>query len=75
MKRFINVDTWIDKLKKVIDTISRNNGKILGVIVNNVESVKSHKYGKGYGYGYGYGYFEEDKEAMLKERSKRNRKK
>lgn len=32
-------------------------------------------YGKGYGYGYGYGYFEEDKEAMLKERSKRNRKK
>ena len=48
-----NSTTYPD-LKKVIDTISRNNGKILGVIVNNVESVKSHKYGKGYGYGYGY---------------------
>ena len=50
-----NSTTYPD-LKKIIETINRNNGKILGVIVNNVESVKSHKYGKGYGYGYGYGY-------------------
>ena len=50
-----NSTTYPD-LKKVIETINRNNGKILGVIINNVESVKSHKYGKGYGYGYGYGY-------------------
>ena len=50
-----NSTTYPD-LKKITETINRNNGKILGVIVNNVESVKSHKYGKGYGYGYGYGY-------------------
>lgn len=50
-----NSTTYPD-LKKIIETINRNNGKILGIIVNNVESVKSHKYGKGYGYGYGYGY-------------------
>ena len=49
-----NSTTYPD-LKKVIETINRNSGKILGVIVNNVDSVRSHKYGKGYGYGYGYG--------------------
>lgn len=50
-----NSTTYPD-LKKVIETINRNSGKILGVIVNNVDSVRSHKYGKGDGYGYGYGY-------------------
>ena len=54
--------TTYPALKKVIDVLNRNGGKILGIIVNNVESVKTKKFGKGgkgygYEYGYGYGYY------------------
>ena len=52
--------TTYPALKKVINTLERNGGKIIGIIVNNVESVKTNKFGKGgkgYGYGYGYGYY------------------
>ena len=43
-----NSTTYPD-LKKVINTLNRNGGKILGIIVNNVDSSRTHKYGKGYG--------------------------
>lgn len=54
--------TTYPALKKVIDVLNRNGGKILGIIVNNVESAKTKKFGKGgkgygYEYGYGYGYY------------------
>ena len=52
--------TTYPALKKVINTLERNGGKIIGIIVNNVESVKTNKFGKGgkgYGYEYGYGYY------------------
>ncbi len=54
--------TTYPALKKVIDVLNRNGGKIIGIIVNNVESVKTKKFGKGgkgygYEYGYGYGYY------------------
>lgn len=45
-------ETTYPALKKVIDVISRNGGKILGVIVNNIDTIKARKYGKNSSYGY-----------------------
>lgn len=49
-------------LKRIVETLSRNNAKILGIVVNGVDTLKTDKGGKlfggnGYGYGYGYGYY------------------
>ena len=47
-------------LKRIVETLSRNNAKILGIVVNGVDTLKTGKGGKlfgGYGYGYGYGYY------------------
>lgn len=44
--------TTYPNLKKIVDTLNRNGGKILGIIVNGVETVKVGKsrYGASYGY-------------------------
>lgn len=44
--------TTYPNLKKIVDTLNRNGGKILGIIVNSVETVKVGKSGYGTSYGY-----------------------
>ena len=48
-------------LKKIVEPLNRNDEKILGIIVNGIDTLKTGKGGRGlfggYGYGYGYGYY------------------
>ena len=47
------------------DYVSRNGGKILGTIINSIDTTRTRKFGRKYyykydykyGYGYGYGYY------------------
>ena len=44
--------TTYPALKKSVDILNRNGGKILGIIVNGTDSIRNKKYGKSYSYGY-----------------------
>ena len=47
--------TTYPKFNKILDSIQRNGGKIIGVVVNSIDTVKVSK--TGYGYGSAYGYY------------------
>jgi Mrp family chromosome partitioning ATPase len=59
-----DVTTYPD-LKKIIGIVNRNGGKILGTIINSIDTTRTRKFGRKYyykydykyGYGYGYGYY------------------
>ncbi len=44
--------TTYPALRKSVDILKRNGGKILGIIVNGTDSIRKKKYGKSYSYGY-----------------------
>ena len=58
-----NDATTYPDLKKIIGIINRNGGKILGTIINSIDTTHTRKFGRkyyykyDYKYGYGYGYY------------------